>query len=924
MFKKVLYILIIFCLSSLSLKAQLDTTRNLQPDTTLSIQAIEGGAVIMLRPPIDPPPFVCVSSISPTSYNFGETGGSMNIQVTNVDGCNWSASENLTWISIQKSGNTLIVTCQSNLTTFPRSGSISIEEKSFQVSQEAGIPLPDPSLISQNQQCNVTYLTPVPPGGYEWWIQGSSCGTNKWVDNNNFPIYESGTYYVRAYDPIKDKWSTNCASFYVEVKGDPTITTSASPGSTIEMGQSTTLTASGASTYSWSPSSSLSSSTGSSVTASPVVPTTYTVIGTNSMGCTGSTTISIDVTVPVPDAPIQTYQCHSTLLTKGTPPSGVVWYWQGTSCGASTANSSDTLTVYNSDTYFLRAKRLSDGRRSPSCAAFYVEVKGEPAVSASASPNIIEQGQSSQLSASGASTYSWSPSTGLSATTGNPVTASPTLSTDYTVTGTASWGCSATSAVRLEVEIAANISRSQNNLTVNASGGNGTYSYLWSTGESTPTIEAPDDGNYSVTVTDGFGQTQNTGFNFVKTQDYNQNYIRTFVPFKDHQPQTVPDFNNLDHTQWKVGTSYFDGFGRSSQTVISKASPSGKDIVAFAQYDSLGRRSKNYLSYTANPVDMPGAYRTKVLTEQHGFYNEHFGQGDYAYAKTEFDGSPLNIPKKHYQHGQDWENEFSQFNYNSALGFSVTNWQVNDSNKLEKNGSYSSEKLIKVEVEDEDHRKSVVFKDLQGRQILRRDSLGDGTYALTYSAYDKFGRLRYVITPKAEAALTNSCYSSNDSIIKELCYYYEYNTRHLLVKKQLPGADYISLEYDNLDRVIKSQDAKQRLKEEKSFIEYDTLGRVHATGLENDRGTIQYLSYNYYDNYDEFSSDFNFDPGPDYHTKSNLTRGMPTGSKVRMVNWDSTEVREEWLYSVTYYDDFGRPIQTISNNHKGGIDVTIH
>lgn len=39
------------------------------------------------------------------------------------------------------------------------------------------------------------------------------------------------------------------------------------------------------------------------------------------------------------------------------------------------------------------------------------------------------------LTASGANTYSWSPSAGLSATTGNSVVASPTINTDYTVTG---------------------------------------------------------------------------------------------------------------------------------------------------------------------------------------------------------------------------------------------------------------------------------------------------------------------------------------------------------------------------------------------------------------------------------------------------------------------------------------------------------
>ncbi|MCX6231701.1 MAG: hypothetical protein NTZ33_09175, partial [Bacteroidetes bacterium] len=50
-------------------------------------------------------------------------------------------------------------------------------------------------------------------------------------------------------------------------------------------------------------------------------------------------------------------------------------------------------------------------------------------------------GQAIALTASNASTYVWSPSAGLSATTGNSVMATPTTSTTYTVTGTDTNGC---------------------------------------------------------------------------------------------------------------------------------------------------------------------------------------------------------------------------------------------------------------------------------------------------------------------------------------------------------------------------------------------------------------------------------------------------------------------------------------------------
>ena len=61
------------------------------------------------------------------------------------------------------------------------------------------------------------------------------------------------------------------------------------------------------------------------------------------------------------------------------------------------------------------------------------------------------QGSGIQLNATGGTTYSWSPSTGLSnSTIANPI-ASPTVNTTYTLTATNSTGCSDTSVVKISV-----------------------------------------------------------------------------------------------------------------------------------------------------------------------------------------------------------------------------------------------------------------------------------------------------------------------------------------------------------------------------------------------------------------------------------------------------------------------------------------
>jgi hypothetical protein len=74
-------------------------------------------------------------------------------------------------------------------------------------------------------------------------------------------------------------------------------------------------------------------------------------------------------------------------------------------------------------------------------ATMTITVNPLPTVTVSPSAPVINNGGNVSLTASGASTYSWSPATGLSATTGATVTANPINTATYTVTGTNANGC---------------------------------------------------------------------------------------------------------------------------------------------------------------------------------------------------------------------------------------------------------------------------------------------------------------------------------------------------------------------------------------------------------------------------------------------------------------------------------------------------
>lgn len=98
--------------------------------------------------------------------------------------------------------------------------------------------------------------------------------------------------------------------------------------------------------------------------------------------------------------------------------------------------------------------------------------------------NTICRGNSVQLQASGGVSYQWSPATGLSASSGASVTASPTSTTNYTVTGTDANGCLAIAYVQIIVNplpsmSLSNVSYCLNDAPVNLIGGQpagGTYS----------------------------------------------------------------------------------------------------------------------------------------------------------------------------------------------------------------------------------------------------------------------------------------------------------------------------------------------------------------------------------------------------------------------------------------------------------------
>ncbi|MEW6467510.1 MAG: PKD domain-containing protein [Bacteroidota bacterium] len=181
-------------------------------------------------------------------------------------------------------------------------------------------------------------------------------------------------------------------------------------------------------------------------------PGTYTVtlVATNG---SGSSTTSQTITVGNSPPPTVTVSANpSSTICSGSSTtltaSGATTYAWSPATGLS-ATTGATVTASPTVTTTYTVTGTASGCSGTNTIT--ITVNAVPLVSITPPSATICPSGSVVLTASGASTYVWSPSTGLSATTGASVTASPVSSITYTVTGTAGNGCTASASSTVTV-----------------------------------------------------------------------------------------------------------------------------------------------------------------------------------------------------------------------------------------------------------------------------------------------------------------------------------------------------------------------------------------------------------------------------------------------------------------------------------------
>ncbi len=401
------------------------------------------------------------SNTASTSSVSGLTAGTYSVVVTDANGCTISGSVTITEpTALQESSTSTNVTCNGG----------------------------------DNGTGTITVSGGTAPYSYLW----SNGNTNAFA--NGLP---AGSYAVTATD------ANGCTIIgHVNIT-QPTAIAIAITKTTITCFGGNNGSANASVTGGVAPYSYLWSSGETTSSISNKIAGNYTLIVTDANGCTMTKCVYIMQNTQITaTAAISNVTCNggtngSAVLTTtgGTAPYTYAWVGGGT--GNSISNK--TAGIYNvliTDVNGCTNYKCVTITQPTAIGLTTTKTNAINATSATGSASVSATG------GTGAYTYLWSSGANTPSITNK-------LPGTYTVTVTDANGCSASATVTICSTSSLALTTSQTNVTCNggsngsstvsATGGNGVYTYLWSNGSTTNSINNISAGTYTVTVTDGNG-----------------------------------------------------------------------------------------------------------------------------------------------------------------------------------------------------------------------------------------------------------------------------------------------------------------------------------------------------------------------------------------------------------------------------------
>jgi hypothetical protein len=329
---------------------------------------------------------------------------------------------------------------------------------------------------SSNTVCAGSQLTLTAQGNAATytWTGGSVSFTNGigFVPNTSTVYTLSGTSALNC---------TAMATLPVTVYVTPTLVPIASPV-VVCIGGSSTLSASGALNYTWTSATQTVNTSMMIVTPTSSGITTYTVVKSNS-NCSDTKTINV-ITNDLPTVAAIAMPQTVCALSPATLAAGGALNYTWTAPGTPNYTFTGASNVISTPVPATYTVAASDGT-CINTATVHLATNPVPTVVVSANSTSICSGQPVNLSASGASNYTWTTGTNTFYTAS--ITDNPTVPTAYQVVGDNSFGCTAqVSQVILVYNSPTMTAGPDKNLICNGTAvtftASGTTSYSWDTG----------------------------------------------------------------------------------------------------------------------------------------------------------------------------------------------------------------------------------------------------------------------------------------------------------------------------------------------------------------------------------------------------------------------------------------------------------
>jgi len=332
---------------------------------------------------------------------------------------------------------------------------------------------------------------------------------------------------------------------------------------------------------------------------SPVATTGYTIQGQN--GCGITTSVTTIVVAPLPVAAISSASLLCVGATATLSGGGATSYtWQpGNLIGASVLVNPQMNTTFT----VTGVSGNCTGNNTVSIAT-----NPNPTINVTVSSITICLGESATITATGASSYTWTPVN----LNGSSIVVTPTAPTAYNVVGENSFGCTSNASQPVIPYAGPNMNVAASNTLVCAGGtvtlnSSGATTYLWNTGATTAITTATPSGTTVYTVV---GNSPNTPCSTTKTIQ-----IDVFTPtLVVSQPTSVCLGESVVLNASGANTYNWSNGGMGSSINVSPSSTTGYTVNGVSSMGSSTCASSAVTQVTVNPLPtvMASSSRTNI------------------------------------------------------------------------------------------------------------------------------------------------------------------------------------------------------------------------------------------------------------------------------------------------------------------------